>query len=95
MEDCGYVWSLRISRATRCIESSKGISYADGEHAVVGTPGFFDWQSSESGEGHCRCFKHMSVLYDDDVLGLLKPAGFKNISYKSFAGGFQLEVVAS
>jgi methyltransferase OMS1 len=33
--------------------------------------------------------------YDDDVLGLLRSAGFKNISYKGFAGGFLLEVIAS
>jgi hypothetical protein len=33
--------------------------------------------------------------YDDDVLGLLRSAGFQNVSYQSFAGGFLLEVFAS
>lgn len=33
--------------------------------------------------------------YDDDVIGLVKVAGFKSISKKSYAGGFLLEVVAS
>ena len=32
--------------------------------------------------------------YDDDVLGLLKGAGFKSVSSKSYAGGFLIEVVA-
>lgn len=36
-----------------------------------------------------------SCRYDDDVLGLLRSAGFKNISYKGFAEGFFLEVIAS
>lgn len=33
--------------------------------------------------------------YDDDVIGLVKEAGFKSISKKSYAGGFLVEVVAS
>ena len=33
--------------------------------------------------------------YDDDVLALLRSAGFQNISSKGFAGGFLLEVTAS
>ena len=32
--------------------------------------------------------------YDDNVLELLKSAGFNDLSYTSFAGGFLLEVVA-
>lgn len=33
--------------------------------------------------------------YDDNVLGLLETAGYRNISSKSFAGGFLLEIAAS
>ena len=33
--------------------------------------------------------------YDDDVLGLLRSAGFENVAHKTFAGGFLLQITAS